>query len=676
LVNRILKLNIRDRLKDYRCIKTPLRLLLPLLWTVYAVGYAQTAFNISEHEQVIKNFFHEKDLTYQQRSLMQTETAASTWFDVTYYRLVLTIFTQSNSLKGKITVTGICKESASILTLDLVNRMHVDSVLVNGQVTSFTHNSDWFDISLTPFSTIGEVLTVEVFYEGSPYATGFGSFVFNSHSGVPWVYSLSQPYGAKDWWPCKDDPSDKADSADIIITCDSTLKVGSQGKLVSVMNNGNGTSTHHWSERYPIASYLISIAITNYVQFSNWFRYSATDSMEVLNYVLPEHVDTALQSLPRVIDMLTIYSSLFGLYPFIKEKYGHAEFGSGGAMEHQTMTSTTKFNEDVLSHELAHQWFGDMITCRTWSDLWLNEGFAQYCSALYRERQYGVQSYWLYINSQFDQAKLSHGAIGVPDTSSVRNLFNSQRMYSKGAIVLHMLRHVLGDSIFFHSLYTYATDPTLKYSTATIKDFQFVCETVAGKSLGFFFQEWLYGDRFPDYSYSWRWNSLGDSSFITLDIKQTTNGTTPLFYIMPIDIQVTAAGIDKTFTVLNDAQQQSYTIKCPIKPSVVLLDPEGWILKFSFNENDQLPSSYRLEQNYPNPFNSTTTISYQIPRREQVVLKVYDILGREVATLVDTKQYSGVYECQWNPKNMASGIYFYRLNTGSMQMQKKMVLLK
>jgi aminopeptidase N len=650
--------------------------LLSLVFAVCIKGYAQTSFNNSGHQQEVKNIFDEKALTYQQHAFVETKTAASTWFDVTYYHLALNVFTQSNSIKGDVTITGICRDSASTLTLDLVNQMHIDSVLVNAQSMPFTQNSDWFDISLARTYRIGEILSVDVFYEGVPLSTGFGSFVFDSHSGVPWVHSLSEPYGAKDWWPCKNDPSDKADSADIVITCDSTLKVGSEGVLVSIANNKNGTSTYHWKERYPIASYLISIAISNYVQFSNWFRYSATDSMEILNYVLPEHNSTALQSLPLVVNMLAIYSKMFGPYPFIKEKYGHAEISGSSSMEHQTMTSITSFNEDVLSHELAHQWFGDMITCRTWSDLWLNEGFAQYCSALYRERQYGVSSYWAYMSSQIDQAMLSQGALGIADTSSVSNLFNSARIYSKGAVVLHMLRHVLGDSTFFLSLYTYANDPALKYSTATIKDFQSACETVSRKDLAYFFQEWLYGDRFPEYSYSWTWKSLGDSSFIILNINQTNIGTTPSFYTMPIDIQINAAGVYKTFTVLSDAQQQTFTIKCPVKPSAVLLDPDGWILKFSFDENELPPSTYLLEQNYPNPFNSTTTISYQIPEREHVVLKIYNILGREIATLVDARQFAGVYEYKWSPQNLASGIYFYLLNTGSVQMQRKMMLLK
>ena len=331
------------KLKVYHCIKMHLRVLLSMLLTIYMGGYAQTSIYSSEHQQALNNFFYEKALTHQQHTFMETETAASTWFDVTYYRLALDIFTQSNSIKGDVTITGICRDSANTLTLDFVNQMHIDSVLVNGQILPFTQKIDWFDISLDRSYKIGQILSVDVFYEGIPLSTGFGSFVFDSHLGVPWVHSLSEPYGAKDWWPCKNDPSDKADSADIIISCDSTFKVGSEGILVSVINNGNGRSTYHWKERYPIASYLISIAITNYVQFSNWFRYSATDSMEILNYVLPEHDSTALQNLPLVVNMLAIYSNMFGLYPFIKEKYGHAEISGGSSMEHQTMTSITSF---------------------------------------------------------------------------------------------------------------------------------------------------------------------------------------------------------------------------------------------------------------------------------------------------------------------------------------------
>jgi aminopeptidase N len=663
-------------LRYYYFKKINMRVIFTLICIIYSGVYAQT-FSDSEYKQELFLQKPTKEKTIYHRQQLFAETAASGWFDVTYYRLELNIFTQPNYLKGKVTIIGICrKDSTRLLTLDLVDQMHVDSAIVDGRNSLFSQNRSSFNITLARSYTFADTLSIDVFYKGAPLATGFGSFVFDSHAGVPWVYSLSEPYGAKDWWPCKDDPSDKADSADINVTCDSNLKVGSEGILVSVINNGNGTSTYHWKERYPIASYLISVAITDYVQFSNWFHYSKTDSMEVLNYVLPEHYNEAIQSLPHVIDMLAIYSELFGMYPFIKEKYGHAEFGRGGAMEHQTMTSTTTFDENTIAHELAHQWFGDMITCRSWSDLWLNESFAQYSTALYLERRYGIASYWAYMNLQFDQAQTAQGAIGNPDTTNVLNLFNSALVYSKGASVLHMLRHVLGDSIFFHSLRVYANDPALKYSTTTTRDFQSICESVSGKNLDYFFQEWIYGEDYPVYSYSWTWKSLLDSSVIILDIGQISGRNNPAFFTMPIDIQITAAGRDTTLTVFNDLLQQRFVIKSNHKPSAVLLDPDKWILKFVNSDKDLLPSEYILEQNYPNPFNSTTNIVYRLRRQEEVTLKIYDVLGREIAMLVDARQAPGAYKCQWIPHACASGIYFYRLIAENVYLQKKMVLLR
>jgi aminopeptidase N len=663
-------------MRYYDCMLMRVSIILFFLGMFSARIFSQTPplFRYQQ-DQSLQQPSNEKTIVRRQH--VSAGSSASTWFDVTYYRLDLVVTTPASYLKGKVTVTGIClADSALSLTLDLVNQMRIDSVLMNGLRCIFTQRDNSFDIMFARFYRSAESLSVDIFYDGIPIATGLGSFVFSSHSDIPWVYSLSEPYGAKDWWPCKDDPGDKADSADIIVTCDSTFRVASEGKLVSVMNNGDGTSTHHWSERYPIASYLISIALTNFDQFSNWFHYSEMDSMEILNYVLPEHYTEAFQNLPRVVDMMKIYSNLFGPYPFIKEKYGHAEFGAGGAMEHQTMTSTTTFNEQILAHELAHQWFGDMITCRSWSELWLNEGFAQYATGLYLERQYGINSFRAYMNSQFDNAKFANGMIGFPDTSNVHSLFSSALIYSKGASVLHMLRHVLGDSIFFRSLFQYANNPALKYSTATIHDFQSVCESVSGKNLDEFFQEWIYGEGYPIYNYSWTWKSLGDSSAIILDIGQINGRSNPTFFTMPIDIRIITPGKDTMLTMLNDLQQQRFVIKSNEKPSAVLFDPNQWILKFINSGNDQLPSEYVLEQNFPNPFNSTTNIVYRLRRQEHVTLKVFDLLGRDIATLVAAKQSPGTYECPWTPNTQASGIYFYQLIAGGVRFQKKMIFLK
>ncbi|HTY12136.1 MAG TPA: M1 family aminopeptidase [Bacteroidota bacterium] len=631
-------------------------------------------FSSLQHpEQESKTNFAFEESSFQQRLL---SSAASNWFDVSYYGLNLDIATSPSYLKGDVTIAGVCRQgNTQTLTLDLMNTMRIDSVHVNGQPCSFAQSVSSFDITLDHTYQSGDLISAEIFYEGVPVPTGFGSFEFDSHSGVPWVYSLSEPYGAQDWWPCKNTQSDKADSADIVITCDSSFKAASQGILLSTVNQNNGKTTYHWKTHYPIASYLISVALTNYTQFSEWFRYSATDSMEVRNYVLPEDYAAAAAVLPHAVGALGIYSNLFGTYPFIKEKYGQAQFARGG-MEHQTMTSIGTFDEKIVVHELAHQWFGDKITAKTWSDLWLHEGFAVYCTALYLEKTYGVQSYTDYINLQISSAMSAEGEVGNPDTSSAQSLFNYDLIYGKGACVLHMLRHVLGDSVFFASIRAYANQPSLQYSNATTQDLEAACEKVSGKNLSYFFQEWIYGERYPIYQYSWDWNSSNDSSFLTITLAQAPVRTNPAIFTMPVDIRISSPGKDTVVSLFNNVQNQTFTLPFPVRPSSVVLDPDGWIVKLAYPASDFAPASYLLEQNYPNPFNAGTTIKYQLAHAGYVTLKIYDVLGREIATLVSEQQIPGTYQYPWTGQNFASGVYFYRLTAGDVRLQKKMILLK
>ena len=637
--------------------------------TLYAQRIVSSSF--LEEKSLIEN-----ELTRYRNIFWQNAitSRASEWLDVTYYRLNLTITTDPQNLRGDVTINGIIRQNPTAgLTFDLMNTMQIDSVKVNGTDCSFRQDSSFVVINIDSVNTSTNVLTTDIFYRGVPVETGFGSFIFGSHSGTPWVWSLSEPYGARDWFPCKDHPSDKADSADIIVTCDSSYRVGSNGKLISVVHNGDGTCTHHWQERYPIASYLISIALTNYEQFSDWFRYSSTDSMEILNYVLPENFSTARGALSGTTDMLQIYSDLFGLYPFVREKYGHADFGKGGAMEHQTMTSTTTYNENTIAHELAHQWFGDMITCCTWKDLWLNEGFAQYSTALYLEKKYGTSAYWSYINYQMSYARYAEGTLYVEDTAVVRTLFSSNLVYSKGASVLHMLRHVLGDSVFFRSLKNYANDTTLKYNTASTSDFQRVCEASSGTDLSYFFDEWVYGENVPVYTINWSSGQSQGGFETTVILSQSTGTVNPPYFTMPVDIKLVGDIWDTTVTVFNNLQQQQFTIHTPQSVSSVVVDPKGWILK---TLNEEFTKQYFLYQNYPNPFLDSTHIIYRIPKRMHITLSVFNMLGQKVATLVDETQSMGEYEISWHAGGFPSGIYFYRLQSPDRSFVKKLMLLK
>ncbi|MBI5475777.1 MAG: peptidase M1 [Ignavibacteriales bacterium] len=528
-----------------------------------------------------------KDLFFREKSRYQTlflqeptKSMSTSAIDVTYYGLDLTITTAPQYLRGKVKMNAICRQNnLAVLSLDLMNALTVDSVFVGGVKSSKIQYTSFFDITLDHLYSDGEMIEVEIYYQGVPGSSGFGSFEFSSHSSVPWVWTLSEPYGAKDWWPCNDHPSDKADSADITVTTNSSYKVGANGKLLSVIDNGDGTSTHHWKTNYPISTYLISIALTNYSQFSNWFKYTPTDSMEVLNYVLPENLSSAMSGLPVAVTGLQIFSDMFGLYPFINEKMGHAQFGWGGGMEHQTMTYLGGFSEGLVIHELAHQWFGDMITCRTWPDLWLNEGFATYCEALYNEKKYGFASYQSSMNSEMTSAKSTTARLYLSDTSSVGSMFGYSLVYAKGATVLHMLRHVVGDSAFFRAMYSYANDPRFKYGTASTPDLKSVFETESGMDLNFFFDEWVYGTRYPRYSYGWTSQPTAGGYNVTFGLTQTTGTTNPAFFTMPIDLKIYGAGWDTTVVIFNNLQTQTFEIDISHQSTSLQFDPMNWILK-------------------------------------------------------------------------------------------------
>ncbi len=598
--------------------------------------------------------------------------------DVHYYKLALDISVSSPYLRGTVTVKAqSLSDSLTRIILNLADPMMVDSIFISGVRTTFNRSAGNLLISTNRTYRIGNEVEMEIHYRGFPSATGFGSFAFSNHTGTPWIWSLSEPYGASDWWPCKDHPSDKADSVDVWVTCNQSFKVGSNGKLIAVLENGNGTHTYKWAERYPIATYLVSVAITNFAEFSNWFRYSPTDSMEVLNYVLPEHLDEARQALPVAVDALRIFSERYGMYPFIHEKYGHSEFGHL-AMEHQTMTSTSTFNELTIVHELAHQWFGDLISPASWAHLWLSEGFATYSEAIWSEARYGQAGYRNVMNLRMDAALKAVGSLVVQDTSTVASLFQTDRVYSKGATVLHMLRHILGDSVFFGAMRSYVADPTLRYNIATTVDFQRACETYSGKQLDYFFNEWLYGEKFPIYDLEWHADSAAHR--VVVQINQETHTANPSFFTMPVDVRLSASNWDTTVVLFHSYSGQEFTIETSHVPFSVVLDPDRWILQLRQNANTLL-TDFALDQNYPNPFNPKTTIRFHLPHRTAITLKIINLLGEEIATLAEGKTEAGSYVVDWDGAGKdglrePSGVYFYRLAGESFAVTKKLMLLK
>jgi len=504
-------------------------------------------------------------------------TSNQEMFDAKYYGLDLRIDVNAKRIVGTVKVVAqVVGGAISQMDLNLIQNMVVENATVFGNSVGFSHSSDILSIVLDRAYSTGELITASITYAGTPS----NGFQFDTYGGQPLIWSLSEPYSARNWWPCKDLPSDKADSADITVTVPSNLIVASNGSLLVVLDSG-ATKTYWWHEEYPIATYLISVAMHPYKTFSDYYKYSLTDSLEVRSYVVQGHEALAQSVNALTVNAMRIFSELFGPYPFIKEKYGHAEVTTWyGAMEHQTCSTMGRWDTITVVHELAHQWWGNMVTCRDFHNVWLNEGFASYCEALYIEHMQGKQAYRDY---NLKWAYYGGGTIFVDDTTNVGRIFNGDLSYSKAQWVLHMLRHVVGDSTFFRILRTYYADARYQYGTVTTEDFRDLCERVSGKDLHQFFQQWIYGEKCPQYYYMWKAQPGSFGYDVTLRVLQTSGTSNPPCFTMPIDIRLSASGWDTSVTILNSSNDQWFNIHTSHKPDTVQLDPEYWILRKAAN---------------------------------------------------------------------------------------------
>ena len=506
-------------------------------------------------------------------------------YDVKYWNLELDVTDiAGQTITGKVTMTSqAVVDGVTNVEYNFLDNMDVDSVKAGGQTVSFSHSNDILNITMDRTYDEGEYFTTIVYYNGQPQASGFGSFTWDSHNGQPLVTSLSEPEGARDWWPCKDEPHDKADTSDIYITVPDNLVATSNGVLVSNIDNGDGTRTFHWHNHYPITTYLVCASISNYQDFTDWYVTADNDSMPVTNYVFPDLYNQAVIDLSITPSAIAFYASKFGEYPFIEEKYGHTLFPWGGAMEHQCNTSYGYMlirgdhaYDYILVHELSHMWFGDMITTDTWPNIWMNEGFASYCEALWAENLGGFSAYRSYMNSS-NYVTDPSGPIYDPEV-----LFSGNTVYNKGSWVLHMLRGVMGDSAFFEGMYAYANDPRYMYGTITTEEFRDVMEQYYGADLNWYFDEWVWGMNRPFYRYSWMTEDIGNGQYeVFLHIDQAQNSPAPEVFTMPIKMYPRINGQDTVITVFDNARNDDFRFVVNGQPTVMQLDKYDWILKMA-----------------------------------------------------------------------------------------------
>ena len=621
-----------------------------------------------------------------QNARLQAVQAVDNNVDVTYYKLNLNVSYSPKNIRGEVTINAKSKiSSLNQVTIDLQNALTTDSVKIGIKKLAFLHQSNQILINLDKIYLEDQLVSLVIYYHGIPGSSGFDSFVFGTHNAQKdlAIWSLSEPYGSPDWFPCKNSVDDKADSSDVWITGDKYFTSVSNGILEKTIDNQDGTKTFQWKNRYPIAQYLISIAMSNYTLYQNQFTFNGQNSMPITHYIYPESLTTTNKlALDKTTFMLDLFSKKFGLYPFIKEKYGHAQFGWGGGMEHQTCTSLTIPSsgfETLIAHELTHQWFGDKITCKNWESIWLNEGFASYGECVYTEAIGGKSAYDAYIKAFMTSAKTAKGTIYVQDVSNINEIFSPSRTYRKGASVLHMLRGIVGDDKFFKILQTYTASKNA-YANAVTEDFQAVAEQVYGKSLDYFFKQWIFGESYPKYKFQWSSLPLADGTFkVKADISQSAN-TSATFFTMPIQLSIPFGSRDSTITVFNDKQNQSFEFVLKSKPANVIFDPNNLILK-DLETIVILANEPQLFDNFglsiaPNPSSDEIDISFRLAKSSNVKISIVDFSGKEILSQPEEKLSTGNYSRNLKISQFQSGTYIVNLNVDGQNESRKLVTFK
>ena len=609
----------------------------------------------------------------------QTSSVAYTGplpFRMLHYSLDLRFAMHTGDLGGTVTMTLVAKQAMQSMVLNAVD-LTIDSILVNGQRDHATpvQSGEELHVALPTTIPSGDTLYLSVTYHRDPSIArpsgrqGYYYFAYVSNdsggNAMPDTlgYTMSEPSDARFWMPCYDDPSVKC-PADINVTVPSRFVAASNGKLQSVVVNGDGTSTWHWNEESPLPTYLMAVTVSRWSVPSLPFARTANDTIPLQYYVWQADSAKCAAYLPTVAQMIRAYSDRFGPYPF--EKYGMAclvPFTYGG-MEHMTLTTLNRFyetNEAVVVHELAHQWWGDLVTCGTWNDIWLNESFATYGEALWQESKGGKSALRSYM-SGLDHASYYpnwQGAVYDPVEQGF-DVFDDI-VYSKGAWVLHTLRGVVGDSAFFHGLRAYRA----KYQggAAVTDEFRVVMDSVSGLDLRPFFDQWVYGKGWPAYATSL--SAKGDSTFLSLYQSQSSDWSV---FTTPIQCRFSFGGHDSLIVLNDSARSVRFGFRFPARLDSVRLDPDRWILRRNGLEPDgittasTLPAQFALMPNWPNPFNPVTTLEVVVPELSRIQLVVYDILGREQSVLLDQQLSPGTYHVNFDGARLASGVYFARLN--------------
>jgi aminopeptidase N len=592
-------------------------------------------------------------------------------YDLIYVRLELDTDPDVAAISGTTTSHFEAVGDIEEVIFDLASNMIVSQVTQRGMFLNFVNNgNDELVIDLPAIQNNGVLDSLSVTYSGNPIASGFGSFAQTTHNNAGIIWTLSEPYGAKAWWPCKQDLNDKIDQTEVIINTPAGTTGVSNGLLISETVTATG-KRFRWQHNYPIPAYLIAIAVTNYAQYTDVVGSGAT-SLPIDNYVYPEDLATAQASTAVTVPIMNFFENTFGPYPYRSEKYGHAQFGWGGGMEHTTISFMGGFSRGLIAHELAHQWFGNKVTCGSWQDIWLNESFATYSTGMTVEHLDGASGFksWR-TNANHRATTPVDGSIYVPavDTLNVGRVFNGNLSYNKGAMVLHMLRKKVGDIDFQQTLQNYLSDPQLAFNYAKTPEFQAIAASTCSQNLTEFFDDWIYGEGYPQHNVEWNQVQNG----IHIVYQQLPSHSSVSLFEVNLPIKITGTNGQEQWTTLNiDQLNANFNVILPFIAATVEIDPDIETLSKNNAVTLGIVEAFAKAEFilFPNP----TSNDFQLipPNTDVIHLKIYDLNGRVV---LDYNDLNKNYPSMIFTAPDVSGIYLIQLSTKKgMQTQKLVVL--
>ena len=466
-------------------------------------------------------------------------------YDVRHYSLAVEVDPTEQRIDGRVTVTVVALEPVEIFEIDLDDRLEVVSVKSDDAVCQFRHAEGLIAVEPREPWAAGERHEVTITYGGKPKVAlrppWIDGFVWSvTPSGAPWIGVTDQSDGGDIWWPCKDHPSDEPDEGmDIALTYPSGLVGLSNGRLIDEFDNGDGTATTTWRVSYPINNYLVTVNIAPYVRIEE--RYHGVDGTldePLVFWAVPEYEQYARamwRQMPRILEVL---GRRFGEYPFFDDKFAVVQAPFYG-MEHQTIvaygalfTDNDFGFDDLLLHEVAHEWWGNKISVSDWADFWIQEGFATYAEALYVLDTLGESRYLEYM------ARLRERIDDSQPVVQGKNLTSSQAysgdIYFKGAWVLHSLRWLLGDAHFFTVIWRFANDPEYAYGLVSSQDLAELVSEVSGREIDWFWERYLYRAEEPVWRVRRRLKGDHDRITITWDDRD---------FEMPLPVRV--AGVER-----------------------------------------------------------------------------------------------------------------------------------